>query len=287
MASPKGTCTLMTFSCHVGPTSSYATRLPSTPRWWWTCTWTSPLWDMGTPLTHVVPYWCSVLVRTGVRLAQTAWVLRACSCHSMAFGSHFAMIGTSCRSRALAASYRAPCSLRDMRVTSAVLTSWAHALVAPGGSLARRGSSHCPRRSLWLIAVATLCSSGISSCSSHVCGTSPVLMVPGGNWLAGVRSCSGHSGNCLLSQSSRFEVSTFLPHSGSACHLTFNCRVPCWPGVASLPCILPRNHTNCSGCLLSVAPYTPCTSALSGHSGCMAACSACVKNGHAGAFGFG
>ena len=30
------------------------------------------------------------------------------------------------------------------------------ALVAPGGSLARRGSSHCPRRSLSLIAVATL-----------------------------------------------------------------------------------------------------------------------------------
>ena len=136
--------------------SSYAARRPSAPRWWWTCTWTSPLWDMGTPLTHVVRYWCPVLVRTGVRLGQTAWVLRACSCHSMASGSHFAMIGKSCRSEALAASYRAPGSLRDMRVTSAVVTSWARALVAPGGSLARRGSSHCPRRSLWLIAVATL-----------------------------------------------------------------------------------------------------------------------------------
>ena len=190
-------------------------------------------------------------------------------------------------SGALAASYRAPGSLRDMRVTSAVVTLWARALVAPGGSLARHGSSHCPRRSLWLIAVATLCSSGISGSSSHVCGKSPVQMVPGGTWLAGVRSCTGHSANCLSSQSSGFEVSTFSPHSGSACHLIFNCRLPCWPGVASLPCILPRNHANCFGYPLSVAPYTLCTSAPSGHSGCMAARSAGVKNGHAHAFGFG
>ena len=35
------------------------------------------------------------------------------------------------------------------------MTSWVSALVAPGGSLARRGSSHCPRRSLRLIAVAS------------------------------------------------------------------------------------------------------------------------------------
>ena len=265
----------------------YAARRPSTPRSWWTCTWTLSLWDMGTPLTHVVRYSCPVLVRTGVRLGQTAWVFRACSCHTMASGSHFAMIGTSCRSGALAASYRAPGSLRDMRVTSAVVTSWARALVAPGGSLARRGRSHCPRRSLWLIAVATLCSSGISGSSSHVCGTSPVQMVPGGTLLAGVRSCTGHSGTCLSSQSSRFEVSTFSPHSGSACHLIFNCRLPCWPGVASLHCILPRNHTNCFGCPLSPAPYTPCTSAPSGHSGCMAARSAGVEKGHTGAFGLG
>ena len=67
----------------------------------------------------------------------------------------------------------------------------------------------------------------------------------------------------------------------------FSCRLPCWPGVASLPCILPRNHTNCFGCPLSVAPNTPCTSAPSGHSGCMAARSATVKNGHVWAFGFG
>ena len=153
------------------------------------------------------------------------------------------MMGTSCRSGALVASYRAPGSLRDMRVTSAVVTSWARVLVAPGGSLARRGSSHCPSRSLWLIAAAILSSSGISGFSSHVCGTSPVQTVPGGTWLAGVRSCTGHSGNCLSSQSSRFEVSTFSPHSGSACHLIFNCRLPCWPGVASLPCILLRNHS--------------------------------------------
>ena len=72
MASQKGTCTLMTFSCRVWPISSYAARWPFTPRWWWTCTSTSPLWDMGTPLTHVVRYGCPVLVRTGVRLGQTA-----------------------------------------------------------------------------------------------------------------------------------------------------------------------------------------------------------------------
>ena len=41
-------------------------------------------------------------------------------------------------------------------MTSAVVTSWVRALVAPWGSLAGRGSSHCPRRSLRLIAVATL-----------------------------------------------------------------------------------------------------------------------------------
>ena len=58
------------------------------------CTWTSLLGDMGTPLTHVVQYWCPVLVRTGARLRWAAWVLRACSCHTMASGSHFAMTGT-------------------------------------------------------------------------------------------------------------------------------------------------------------------------------------------------
>ena len=224
VASPKGTCTLMRFSCYVGPTSSYAARRPSTPRLWWTCTWTSILSDMGTPLTHVVRYWCSVLVRTGVGLGWDAWVLRACSCHTMASGSHFAMTGKSCRPAALVALYRAPGSLRDMRVTSAFVTSWVCALVAPGGSLARRGSSHCPRRSLRLIAVATLCSSGISGSSSHACGTSPFQTVPGGTWLAGVRSCTGHPGNCLSSQISRFEVSAFSPHSRSACHLIFSCR---------------------------------------------------------------
>ena len=145
MASPKGTCTLMTFSCHVGLTSSFAARRPSTPRWRWTFTWTPLLWDMGTPLIHVVRYWCPVLVRMGVRLEWAALVLRACFCHSMASGSHLAMTGTSCRSGALAASYRAPGSLRDMRLTSALVTSWVCALVAPRGPLARRCSSHCPR----------------------------------------------------------------------------------------------------------------------------------------------
>ena len=200
VASPKGTCTLMTFSCHVGPTSSYAARRPSTPRCWWTCAWTSLLWDMGTPLTHVVRYWCPVLVRMGVRLGWAVWVLSACSCHTMASRSHLAITGTSCRSAALAASYRVPGSLRDMRLTRALVTSWVCALVAPGGPLARRGSSHCPRRILRLIAVATRCSSGIFGSSSHACGTSPFQTVPAGTWLAGVRSCTGHSGICLSSQ---------------------------------------------------------------------------------------
>ena len=101
------------------------------------CTWTSLLWDMGTPLTHLVRYWCPVLVRMGVKLGWVVSVLRACSCHTMASGSHFAMMGTSCRSGALVASYRAPGLLRDMRVTSAVVTSGARVLVPLGGS--RRG----------------------------------------------------------------------------------------------------------------------------------------------------
>ena len=140
----------------------------------------SLLCHMGTPLTHVVRYWCPVLVRTGVMLGWAAWVLRACSCHTMASGSHLAMTGTSCRSGALAASYRAPSSLKDMRVTSALVTLWLCALFASGGPLARRGSSHCPRRCLRLIAVATRYSPGTSGSSSHACGTSPVQTVPGG-----------------------------------------------------------------------------------------------------------
>ena len=90
-------------------------------------------------------------------------------------------------------------------------------------------------------------------------------------YLAGVRSCTRHSGNCLSSQSSRFEVSTFSPHSGSACHLIFSCRLPCWPEMVSLPCILPRNHSNCFSCPLSVAPNTPCTS-LGVHGGTFRRC---------------
>ena len=167
------------------------------------------------------------------------------------------------------------------------MTLWVCALVTPREPLARRGSSHCPRHSLRLIAVATRCSWCIFGCSIHACGTSPAQTVPGGTWFAGVRSCPGHSGNCLSSQSSRFEVSAFLPHSGSTCNLIFSCRLPCWPGVASLPCILPQNHTNCFGCLLRVAPHTPCTSAPSGHFGCVALRSATVKNGHVWGFGFG
>ena len=38
------------------------------------CTWTSLLWDMGTPMTHVVRYWCPVLVRMRVKLGWVVWV---------------------------------------------------------------------------------------------------------------------------------------------------------------------------------------------------------------------
>ena len=165
------------------------------------------------------------------------------------------------------------------------MTSWMCARVAPGGPLARRGSTHCPRRSLMLMVVATRCSSGIFGSSSRACGTSTVQTVPGGTWFAGVRSCTGHSGNGLSSQRSRFEVSASSPQSGSACHAVFSCRLPLWPGVASLPFILPWDHTNCFGCPLSVAPNTPCTSAPSGQSGCMALRSATIKNGPAWGFG--
>ena len=178
-------------------------------------------------------------------------------------------------------------SLRDMRVISRLMTLRVCTLVATGGAPARRGSSHCPRPSLGWIAVGTSSSSGIFRSSSHACGTSTVQTVPGGTWLAGVRTCTGHSGNGLSSQSSRFEVSTFSPHSKRACHAIFSCRLPCWPGVVSLPFILLRNHTNCLGRPLSVAPNTPCTSAPSGHSECMALRSATVKGGHAWVFGFG
>ena len=122
---------------------------------------------------------------------------------------------------------------------NALMISRVCALVAPAGPPARRGSSHCHRRSLRLIAVANCCSSGIFGSSSHGCGTSPVQTVPGGTWLAAVRSCTGHSGNWLSSRSSRFEVSAFWPHSGSACHAIFSCRLPCLPGTAGLPFICP------------------------------------------------
>ena len=134
---------------------------------------------------------------------------------------------------------------------SALMTSWVYALAVPGGPPARRGSSHCPRRGLRLSALVTRCSSGIFGSSSHARGTSLVETVPSGTWLAGVRSCTGHSRNGLSSQSLKFCVSAFSPHSGSACHAIFRCRFPCWPGVASLLFILPRNHTNCFGYPLS------------------------------------
>ena len=194
------------------------------------------------------------------------------------------MTGTSCRSEALTGSYRTPGSLREMRLKSALVMLCA--LSVPGGPLARRGSSHCPRRTFRLIAVVSRCSSEIFGSSSHACGTSPVQTVSVGTWLGGVRSCTRHSGNDLLPQSSKFCVSAFSTHSRSACHVIFSCRFPCWPHVAILHFMLPRSHMNCFGRPLSVAPNTPCTSPPSGHSGCMGLRSANVTNGHAWGFGF-
>ena len=44
VSSPNGTCVSSTFSCHPGPTHSYAPRQPSTPRSGWACTVTDVLW---------------------------------------------------------------------------------------------------------------------------------------------------------------------------------------------------------------------------------------------------
>ena len=44
VSSPNGTCVSSTFSCHPGPTHSYAPRRPSTPRSGWACTVTDVLW---------------------------------------------------------------------------------------------------------------------------------------------------------------------------------------------------------------------------------------------------
>ena len=44
VSSPNGTCVSRTFSCHPGPTHSYAPRRRSTPRSAWACTVTDVLW---------------------------------------------------------------------------------------------------------------------------------------------------------------------------------------------------------------------------------------------------
>ena len=44
VSSPNETCVSSTFSCHPGPTHSYAPRRPSTPRSGWACTVTDVLW---------------------------------------------------------------------------------------------------------------------------------------------------------------------------------------------------------------------------------------------------
>ena len=118
-----------------------------------------------------------------------------------------------------------------------------------------------PRHSLWLIAASSRCRSEMFGSSSHAAGTSPVQIVPPGTWFSGVRSCSGHSGICLASYSSKFDASAFWLHSGRASHAILRCRSPCLPGVASLYFTVPRNRTHRFGCFLTVAVITPCTSA--------------------------
>ena len=44
VSSQNWTCVCSTFSCHPGPTHSYAPRRPSTPRSGWACTVTDALW---------------------------------------------------------------------------------------------------------------------------------------------------------------------------------------------------------------------------------------------------
>ena len=44
VSSPNGSCVSSTFSCHLGPTHSYALRRLSTPRSGWACTVTEVLW---------------------------------------------------------------------------------------------------------------------------------------------------------------------------------------------------------------------------------------------------
>ena len=44
VSSPNGMCVSSTFSCHPGPTHSYAPRRPSTPRSGWACTVPDVLW---------------------------------------------------------------------------------------------------------------------------------------------------------------------------------------------------------------------------------------------------
>ena len=44
VSSPNETCVRRTFSCHLGPTHTYALRRPSTPRLGWACTVTHVLW---------------------------------------------------------------------------------------------------------------------------------------------------------------------------------------------------------------------------------------------------
>ena len=59
------------------------------------------------------------------------------------------------------------------------------------------------------------------------------------------------------------------------------------PGVASLYFTVPRNQTHCLGCPLNEQTFTPCTSAPSGYSGCMALLSCDEKNGQVWGFGLG
>ena len=75
-------------------------------------------------------------------------VLSACSCHSMASGSHPAMMGASWRSGALAGSYTTPDAFRDIRVTSAAMTLPLAGLAVVVSRCLCWARGHCPRRSL-------------------------------------------------------------------------------------------------------------------------------------------
>ena len=115
----------------------------------------------------------------------------------------------------------------------------------------------------------------------------PVHTVPGAAWISGVRSCSGHSGNSPSSHSSKLDVLAFLRPSGKGRHAISSCRLPCSPGVAVLCFTVPWNQTHFLGCPFSEHAWTPCSSAQSGYSGCIAFRSSGVRCVQVSGFGLG